>query len=182
MLSVLLPRAERKKRRGEKIVGNTNSHPTKSAGNVRLSKDAELMLLQDLFGNIVILHTQAKNGFALRMRDKGVEVIHIELGFEQGGHEVVQFGGGIDLDGQQITLGKWKVVVDQEASRPIRVVHHKPNDSTVRGVQHRQSEHMDSVRRQHADQVVQPSEPVRSKHRELSDGLSLTGGSGFRHI
>ena len=27
-----------------------------------------------------------------------------------------------------MTLGKWKVVVDQKASRPIRVVHHKAPD------------------------------------------------------
>src|SRR5947209_8786155 len=78
-----------------------------------------------------------------------------------------------------MTLGKWKVVVNQKASRPIRVVHHKANDRAVGGVQHRQGEHMDPVRRQHADQVVQPSEPVRGKHRELSDSLRLAGGSGF---
>ena len=51
------------------------------------------MTLQNLFGNIIVLHAQAKDGFALSMRDEGVKVVDVELGFEEGGHEVVQFRG-----------------------------------------------------------------------------------------
>src|SRR5438046_30014 len=42
------------------------------SGNVPLPEHAKLMTLQDLFGNIVILHAQAKDGFALGMRDEGI--------------------------------------------------------------------------------------------------------------
>src|SRR5437773_11643442 len=71
----------------------TAFHGRKSAGNVPLPEHPKLMTLQDLFGNIVILHAQAKDGFALGMRDEGVKVVDVELGFEESGHEVVQFRG-----------------------------------------------------------------------------------------
>src|SRR5437762_1083734 len=136
--------AKRKKSRGEKSweenEGKIHGRPTASAGNVRLPEHSKLMALQNLFGDVVVLHAQAEDGFALGMRDEGIKVIDVKLSLEEGRHEVVQFRGGIDFNGQQITLSKWKTVVDQQASRPVRVIHHEANDGAVRGIQHRQRE------------------------------------------
>src|SRR6266487_3091840 len=78
---------------GNNSTENPNGRRRRSAGYVRLPEHPKLMTLQNLFGNIIVLHAQAKDGFALSMRDEGVKVVDVELGFEEGGHEVVQFGG-----------------------------------------------------------------------------------------
>src|SRR6266496_1414499 len=68
----------------EKSEGNTNGCPTASAGNVRLPEHPKLMALQNFFGDVVVLHAQAEDGFALGMRDEGIKVIDVELGLEEG--------------------------------------------------------------------------------------------------
>src|SRR5205807_940157 len=94
------------------VLGSRESEPTGrnktslclSARNVGLPEHPELVPLQNLFGHFVVLHAQAQNGFPLRMGDKGVKIVDVELSFEKRRHEPVQLRGGIDLNGQQLTL------------------------------------------------------------------------------
>ena len=51
-----------------------------STGNIGLAQGAELMAVEHLFSHLVIFHAQAEDGFALRMRDEGIEIVDIQLG------------------------------------------------------------------------------------------------------
>src|SRR5436309_190173 len=60
-----------------------------SAGDVRLMQHAKLVSLKDLLGHVVIFHAQGEKRFSVRMRNERIEVINVDLGFEQGREEAV---------------------------------------------------------------------------------------------
>lgn len=54
--------------------------PNPLTGNIALPQRPELMPPQSLFCHIVILHAQGHDGLPLRMRNKRVQVVDVELG------------------------------------------------------------------------------------------------------
>ena len=146
--------------------GNDLSLP----GNVSLSQGAKLMAAEGLLGGFVVFDAEAENGFALGLGKERVEVIDIQLGFEQGRHEAIQIGGG-GLDNQQVALGERKALAHEEFSGAVGVVHNNSNDGAVGGVENHESKDVDALRAQQPNQIMQASEPVSGEDGKLDDGI-----------
>ena len=103
------------------------------------------MTLKGLLGDFVVFNAQPENGFAVRVRDEGVEIIDIQFGFEQDGHEPAQFGRG-SLNGDQAAFDKRITILRQELTGSLWVVHHDPDNGAIGLIQNCHGEDVDSMR------------------------------------
>ena len=97
-----------------------------------------------MLGGFVVLDAEAEDGFALGLRNEGVEVIDIQFGFEQGRHEAVQIGGG-GLDNEQVAFGERKAFADKQFPGAVGIVHDDPNDGAVGGVKNHEGQDVDTL-------------------------------------
>ena len=77
---------------GEGANGLSDEGQLRSARDIHLTEDAELMLLEDLLAHLVIFHAQGQERFALRIRDEGVEVVDVQLRLEHRRHQTSELG------------------------------------------------------------------------------------------
>ena len=124
------------------------------------------MAAQGLLGQVVVFHAQGEDGFAVRVRNEGVEVVDVQLGLQQGGHEAAQ-AGGVDLDHHQLAFGERETLAHQHVARAVGIVHHDTDNGTVGGVHDHQGEDMNAVGAQQADEDMQAAQAVGGEDREL---------------
>ena len=104
----------------------------------------ELVTLEGLLGDFVVFDAQPENGFAVRVRDEGVEIIDIQFGFEQDGHEPAQFGRG-SLNGDQAAFHKRITILRQELTSGLRVVHDDPDNGAIGLIQNHYGKDVNSM-------------------------------------
>ena len=140
------------------------------AGYIRLPQRSELMPAQGLFGQLVVFDAQADDGFAFRVGDEGIKIIDVQLGFQQGRHELVQLSGG-DFHHYQFAFGEREAFPVEHFARAVGVVHDHANDGAVGRVQDHQRHDMNALRSQQPNQVVEAPQPVGCEYGELRNGI-----------
>ncbi|SRR6266704_1539440 len=124
------------------------------------------MPAQSLFGSVIIFHAQADNWFALGLRDERVEIVNVELGFEQSAHEPIEVGR-ICFHNDEVALGKGKVFSDEQLTGTVRIIHDDANDGAVSRVEHHQTQDMNIFGTEQANQIVKPANFVWCEDGEL---------------
>src|SRR5581483_3038266 len=113
------------------------------------------------------------------MWDEGVEVVDVDFGLEQGGHDAGEFGGGIQFNDEQITFSEGEVVLVKQFPGAVGVVGHEADDGAIAGVQDGQGEDVDLMRAEKRGKVVKAAEPISGEYGELFDGDGLSPRNGF---
>jgi len=122
------------------------------------------MLRQDLLGDLVVFHAQGQDRFAMRVRNKRVEIIDVQLGFQQRRHELIQIGRGIQFYNQQFALGEGEAVLEQEFARLLRVIDHEAQNRAVGRVQNGHGKNVNVVRIEQLSEVMKAAKPISGKN------------------
>ncbi len=121
------------------------------------------MLLQDLLGYFIILHAESEHRLTLRVWNARIEIIDVQLGFKQRGHDIGEFSGGVDSHDQQLRLGERELMFFQKIAGLLGIIHQTTDDGAFRGVEDSEPENMDAMPAEKLDQVVQLAKPVGSE-------------------
>ena len=81
--------------------------------NIRLLQDRELMLPNDLLGDVVVLHAEANDRFAIWVRNEQLEIVDVQFSFEQRRDQAVQFLGRIHFHHEQLAFRKREIFLMQ---------------------------------------------------------------------
>src|SRR2546422_3977045 len=128
------------------------------------------MSLECLLRQFVIFHAQPNQRFALRLRNERIQVVDVQLSFQQRRKHPVQLSR-VHLSHHQSAFCKRKTLLDEQFARFVRVIYDHSNDCTISSVEHHQSEHMNVFCRELPYQIMQPPQPVGCEHRELDDHI-----------
>ena len=108
-----------------------------SARNVALSEDLEAVVAERLGGDVGVFHVEGERAFALGPFDEAVDVVDVDLGFEERGQHVFELRFTVDLDGKDFAFGVRIVVVDEKLPSFVWIVDDQADDRAVGGVENR---------------------------------------------
>ncbi len=140
-------------------------------GDIDLVERVELVPAKGLFGQVVVFEAEADNGFAARLRDEGVEVVDVQFGFEQGGHEPAEFRR-VDFHHHEFAFGERETMLDQQVPGTVGVVDDKADDGAVGSIQDHESEDVNAVGAEEANEIVETAQAIGGKNGELNDGVA----------
>src|SRR5262249_19301022 len=100
------------------------------------------------------------------MRDERIEVIYVQLGFKQSGHEALQIGwDGFDND--ELAFGERELLAVEHFSSAFRNTHHHTDNGGVVRAQNHQTEPVNMFVSQEPNQIVQAPQPIRGEYGKL---------------
>jgi len=100
----------------------------------------------------------------------------VDLGDEQSSQNLFEVTFVGDLDCQHVAFAKWKVIVDHQLSRFVRIVDDQAYNRTVRRIEDGESNDVNIVRFEQGGEVVEAANPIFRENRELLYGITGSGG------
>lgn len=128
------------------------------------------MPAQCLLGRFIVFHAQAEQWLPGRLGNERIKIINVQLRFEQCRHETIQVGG-LNLDDDQIAFSIGKVLAQEQVPSAIGIIYNDTDDGTVGRVENHQTQDVNALGIQHANQVMEPAQSVGREDRKLDDRI-----------
>lgn len=139
------------------------------------------MVAQGLRGDLAIFEADDKGALFAGPRDAGVDVVDVDLRFEQCTEDELHIAFSSNLDDENLAFGEGEIVLIEQGAGFVGIINDHTNDGAVGRVENGKRQHVDVVAIEETDKIGEPADLVFRKDGKLSDWLFAApfGGSGL---
>ena len=145
-----------------------------------LREHFEAVVAERLGGDVGIFHVEGERAFALGAFNEAVDVVDVNLGFEERREHILELRFTLDLNDENLALGVRIIVVDEKLAGLVGVVDNHANDGAVGRIENCTRHDVDIVVPEERGQIVEFSHSVFGENGELFNRVAGSRGAGHK--